>query len=127
VTPETMDDPHEVISWGAIVDLVAFHPRHPARWALRVGAAEWLGCCEPQYLDPPPVRIWRLPLDWLRADCTGLVILSQEPVDAYRVLSGLHSITAEDAAHAGELRRVLSRSWLVPHIGMATGGMRHVA
>jgi hypothetical protein len=101
---------------GHLVDLLAWHPRHPRRWALRVGAAPWLGCCEPQYMEPEPVRIWRSPLAWLRADCDGLVMLSTDPADAYRLLSSLREIVAEDAEHAAELRRLVRRPWPLPRI-----------
>ena len=50
ITPEA-SDPVQTVRDGKIVDLVAFHPRHPARWALRYGSAEWIGAVESQYLD----------------------------------------------------------------------------
>src|SRR3989442_105367 len=35
VTPECVD-PSEAVSEGAVIDLLAFHPSRPYRWALRV-------------------------------------------------------------------------------------------
>ena len=96
---------------GAIVDLVAWHPEQPDRFALRVGDAEWLGCIEPQYLEPEltPVPIRRSVLSWFQAGCTGLVLLSRSRLDQYRILMNCcGGIIAEDAAHHAELRRILS-------------------
>jgi hypothetical protein len=55
-------DPAATVRSGKIADLLAFHPAHPLRWALRCDAAEWLGAVEPQYLKPDSVPIWRSPL-----------------------------------------------------------------
>jgi hypothetical protein len=116
VTAEAHDPPHTVRA-GELVDLVAWHPRHPHRWALRTGAAEWLGAIEPQYLDPEPVPVWRSPLAWLRVGCVGLVMLSPDPPAAYRVLSGCRGgIVAEDPQHAAALRATLARPWPAPQI-----------
>jgi hypothetical protein len=113
-------DPIEAIRHGWIVDLVAFHPNYPGRWALRRGAAEWLGCIEPQYLDPEPVPVWRTPLRWLRAGCRGVVLLSKERESQYRILSGLGAIVAEDQQHAAELRQQLGRPWPTPRVVTST-------
>jgi len=108
--------------WGPIVDLVAWHPKEPLRWALRVGSAEWLGCIEPQYLDPEPVHIHRSVLDWLRAGCSGLVPLSSDRAELYRLLSGVHGgIVAADDSHARDLRRALSYPWPTPAVEVADG------
>src|SRR5215469_18982285 len=42
------DDPVWTVAAGPIVDLVAFSPFGPNRWALRTGAAIVLGAIEPQ-------------------------------------------------------------------------------
>jgi len=115
LTPEAAD-PVETIRSGAIVDILAIHPRHPQRWAMRHGTAEWLGAIEPQYLDPEPVPIWRSPLRWLQAGCCGLVLLSEERESRYRTLSNLRSVVAEDHQHAVELRALLNHSWSGPSI-----------
>ena len=114
-TPKT-PDPETVIADGDMVDLIAFHPAYPRRWALRVGAAEWLGAVEPQYMQPAPVRIWRSPLAWLRAGCRGLVLLSNDRRDQYRHLASLGSIIAEDAHHAAELQQLLEHPWPTPTV-----------
>jgi hypothetical protein len=51
-TPESRD-PALSIRRGEVMDLIAWDPQTPGQWALRVGAADWLGCVEPQFLDPP--------------------------------------------------------------------------
>ena len=81
------------------------------------GAAEWLGCIEPQYLEPEPVPIRRSVLSWFRAGCTGLVLLSRLPLDQYRILTGcVGGIIAQDATHRAELRRALQRPFRIPRI-----------
>ena len=121
LTPEAAD-PAETVRAGSIVDLLAFHPAHPCRWALRRDAAEWLGAIEPQYLDPPPVPFWRSPLTWLRAGCRGLVMLSPALADRYRILTGCcGGIVAEDEKHAAELRATLARPWPLPRIIVPEG------
>jgi hypothetical protein len=102
---------------GAIVDLVAWHPEQPNQWRLRTGAAEWLGCIEPQYLEPEPVPIRRSVLNWFQAGCTGLVLLSRSPLGQYRTLMGcVGGIIAEDAAHRAQLRCALQRPFRGPRI-----------
>jgi hypothetical protein len=106
--------------WGPIVDLVSWHPAEPERFALRVGAAEWLGCIEPQYLGAGPVPVHRSVLDWLRAGCVGLVLLSADPADQYRALCCCDGIVAASAEHGKALRRVLARPWPHPSVEEAT-------
>jgi hypothetical protein len=97
-----------------------WHPLFPRTWAVRTGAADVLGLVEPQYCDPEPVEIWRGPLNWFRAGCRGLVLLSREPVDVYRVLSQCGGgIVAEDKVHAKELTAALDHPW--PHPPVIVG------
>jgi len=97
---------------GNLVDLIAWDPRVPQRWALRTGNATWLGCIPPQYCDPAPVRVWRSPLNWFRAGCSGLVILGRERAELHRLLVGCSGgIIAEDLQHRAELVRALERPW----------------
>ena len=109
-------DPVCTVANGEVVDLVGFHPLHPDRWALRRGTAEWLGAIEPQHMGPAAVRIWRSPMAWLRADCDGLVLLSNDRRDQCRTLSFCSTIIAEDAQHAIELRRILELPWSAPPV-----------
>lgn len=112
--PETPESPSpaQAIRFGELVDIVAWHPRHPAKFVLRVGFGEWLGAVEPQCLDPAPVSVHRGVLSWLQSGCRGIVPLSPSPWDRYRLLSGFPGgLVAEDAAHAAELRAVLAHPW----------------
>jgi hypothetical protein len=127
ITPARVDKPMSPQSsspWlyarsGEIVDLVAWDPRIPDQWSLRLGLADWLGSVPPQHLDSEPVRILRSPLTWLRADCTGLVVLSPDQAIAYQLLMEFHGgICAEDQAHRSELRRLLRRPWPLPKISV---------
>lgn len=128
LSPEALQPDICALILGHLVDLVAWHPRHPSRWALRRDAATWLGCIEPQYLDPPPVHVRRSPLAWLQANCDGLVILNREPAAAYMLLTGLSAIVAEDTEHEAELRRLVQRPWPLPRITAAhREALRHAA
>jgi hypothetical protein len=107
----------------AITDLIAFDPREPTRWRLRLGVANWLAGWE---LDrrtygmgweivPPvcadgsatfdPLPIWRHPLAWLQGGCKGSVPLTAEATqDLYHVESG---VLCEDLVHAEDIERGL--------------------
>jgi hypothetical protein len=106
--PEQLEDiePREVVSAGAVVDLVACHPQSP-RHALRAGQALTLGAIDLQSWHPDPVRVHRTVNAWLRAGCTGIVLLTRDPYEASRVLREIHTIEAEDRQHARELKRLL--------------------
>ena len=115
-TPEsTRPDAYPLI--GNLVDLVAWDEKTPTQWRLRVGSASWLGCIEPQYFESDPVTIWRSPLNWLRARCQGLVILSPERAERYSLLAGCSAgLVAEDEEHAAALRDILERPWPAPRV-----------
>jgi hypothetical protein len=90
--------------------------------------ATWLGAIEPRFLLPDPVPIWRSPLHWLGSDCRGLVLLSRDQRERYRVLTVCDSILAEDEAHAAELRELLSHPWMAPPVYVRRGReVRHAA
>jgi hypothetical protein len=127
LTPEAEGPQGCARGGGYLVDLVAWHPKYPSRWALRVGSAVWLGSVEPQYFDPEPVAVRRSPLSWLQANCDGLAILSQEPADAYKLLCSLHTIVAEDGSHVAELRKLVRRPWPLPSICAAISEARDAA
>jgi hypothetical protein len=112
VDPERLDtieasNPSSVVSIGPAVDLLAFHPGAPNRWALRYGLATVLGAIAPQYCRPDPVPVHRDVTDWLRAGCKGIVLLTHDRFGARRVLQQIQSIEAEDERQALELRRIL--------------------
>jgi hypothetical protein len=115
-TPES-PQPDVFVHWGPIVDLVAWHPAEPELVALRVGAAEWLGCIAPQYCDPEPVPVHRSVLSWLCRGRTGLVMLSPSPADQHRTLGLCRGgLIAADAAHAQALRNILAQSFALPPV-----------
>jgi hypothetical protein len=99
--------PEDVISQGPILDLIAFSPAAPGRYALRVGAAAVLGAIEPQYLAPPPVPVHRDVMTWLRNCCRGIMLLTRDPSEAGRILRHCNVVEAEDADHEAELRRLV--------------------
>jgi hypothetical protein len=125
-TPES-SDPWAFARFGSLVDLIAWDPAHPHKWALRTGAASWLGCIPPQYIEPEPVRIWRSPLAWFRSDCTGLALVTRERPEAYRLLANLRGgIIAEDHHHAAEILDVLQHPWPAPRVSVAPSQQRQV-
>ena len=111
-----VNDPIKAVRHGTLIDLIALSPAYPNQWALRLGNAIRLGAIEPQFLMPEPVPVWRSPLGWLRNDCRGLVLLSRDRSEQYRVLSVCDAIVAEDERHAAELREVLDHPWLAPPV-----------
>src|SRR5262249_37173332 len=70
----------EIVINGPLLDLVAWHPEAPRRWAVRTGAAEWLGawCAGISHDHKEPVRVWRGPLGWLRGWLEGVVPLTTD-------------------------------------------------
>jgi hypothetical protein len=104
--PEEIEatDPLAVISCGHVVDLLAFDPECPRRFVRRTGLAPVLGVIEPQRCDPNPVPVWRDVTDWLRAECVGIVLLTDDPFEAGRIMRRITTVQAEDARHGEELR-----------------------
>jgi hypothetical protein len=76
---------------------------------------------------PPAVPIRRSVLSWLRAKGTGLCLLADEPLDAYRVLSFCDAIEAEDQAHHHELRRILEHPFKGPIITLCSSAQGRTA
>ena len=95
-------EPWETARSGELVDLVAWHPETPLRWATRHGHT-WLGAVA---LDPFPAIIRASPLAWLQADCDGFLPLTHDPVEL-RYLLGLceAGTVVEELWVADELRR----------------------
>jgi hypothetical protein len=119
-TPQSTE-PGWFVQHGDLVDLLAWHPKRPECWALRGDSATWLGCVGvqdyPELVAPGSTRVRRTPLNWLRSHCDGLVVLSDNRADQYRILSELHGgIEAEDKALEGELRQVLEHPFPAPPV-----------
>lgn len=128
--PET-NEPWGTCRCGELIDLVAWHPEAPASWALRAGAATWLGAVYPVDWEPFPLHVWRGPFDWLQARCEGLALLTHEPAEIYRLLAGCAAVRAADEIQLQEIRRALSRPYRLPHLSVArparpTGEACHV-
>ena len=120
-SPET-PAPEMTAQWGSLIDLVAWHPDRPDRWALRLGFADWLGSCEPQHLGGKCL-VRRSPLSWLRGRCHGVVPLGAKAEDRARVLRFLGPLYAEDLEHAQELRRLMEQPTHIP--GIKVGDANH--
>jgi hypothetical protein len=98
--PEEIEavDPLDVVATGKVIDLLAFHPGHRERFALRTGNAVVIGCVEPQLMDPARVPVWSDIGDWLRAGCNGIVLLTSDCHQKGRILRRLSSIEAQQYA-----------------------------
>jgi hypothetical protein len=82
---------------------------------LRTRFAAVLGAIEPQYCDAPAVRVFRDVTDWLKNQCQGVVILTDDPFQAGRIIRRVNAIAAEDTRHAEELRE----RWALPPYSLA--------
>jgi hypothetical protein len=107
-------DFEDIISCGPTLDLIAFAPTRPGRWALRLGEAPVLGAIEPQDLSPDPVPVHRDVTDWLRSGCRGIMLLTSDPCEAGRILRHCLRVEAEDPAHKVALDRLIN---LPPYVG----------
>lgn len=92
-----------VVDFGELVDLLAFHPREPARWRLRRGALGMLGAdALTDQLLGEPLFVFRNVLSWLQASTAGVVILNWTQAFAYLACAP-HGLIAEDLQHRAEL------------------------
>ena len=63
------------------------------------------------------MAVHRGPLGWFRDGCAGLVLLTVQPWEIYRILSQCAAgIVAEDQRHAKELRAALKHPWPHPEV-----------
>jgi hypothetical protein len=69
--------PHCCVENPIIADLVAFYPARPAVWWYRTGQGRALGWSRLAHAEATgePVRLYRTPLDYLRAGGDGAVLL----------------------------------------------------
>jgi len=108
----------------ALVDIVAFKPSNPARWWLRLGQAVVLGLHNARLaaFKEEPILVHATPLDWLRAECQGAVVLDWKRevlshLDGYGVLA--------DAATGKRLENAFHQRIHIPQIKIT--GERHAA
>lgn len=95
--------PDEARCWfSEVVDLVAWHPATPGRWARRTGDASMLGAID----EGAALRVWRTPLSWLRGGGEGVCFLTSEQGIIAEALRAASEVIAEDGRHAAELRRI---------------------
>jgi hypothetical protein len=118
--PVTMD--------GDLIDLVAFQPSAPSHWMLRTGLGWALGMdrgLEPYtWGDVPTVH--ETPLDWLRADCTGICVLDWSAPELHS-LRGIAKIACATDQLAQTLARQLARDPNLPEIITVPNGTERQA
>jgi hypothetical protein len=95
---------------GRWIDIAAWQPAKG--WTgLWLGAAWALGQASVHRArmgEAGALPIWRSPLNWLRADRQGILLL--RPTVAAYFLDDGGPLLAEDVAHAAELRRLMTRT-----------------
>jgi hypothetical protein len=108
----------EIVISGPLIDLVAWHPEAPRRWATRAGIAQWLGAWDPgiAHERQESVCVWRGPLAWLCGWMDGIVPLTANRFALHQLLSDMPAIAAEDAGHARQLRQALEQPFPVPPV-----------
>ncbi len=84
-------DPAKANIRGEIVDICAWHPLRPGKWALREGDALVLGNVEHSVgrAAARADRVYRDPRSWLAAGGDGVVILAKDSLARNRVLREL--------------------------------------
>ena len=104
-----------------LIDLVAFEPSNPARWFLRLGNAVVLGLHNARLalFEESPVLVHGTPLDWLRADCRGVVVLDWT-ADILSRLEGYGCLAAD--RETGELlKKAFHRHINIPQVRVMEG------
>lgn len=99
-----------------IIDHLAFQPSDPARWWLRLGQGVILGLHNARLalFKEEPILVHATPLDWLRADCWGCVVLDWE-ADLLSYLDG-YGILAADRRTGEALERAFRRHINIPQV-----------
>ena len=92
---------------GRTIDLVSWRPSYPDNWRTFLGRAPALGmpAAKMAYTFNDPLRLWRTPERWLRADCKGVVPLDMALTIRWLFdLDGIvNALAPEDEAHAAEI------------------------
>ncbi|WP_022687178.1 hypothetical protein [Sphingomonas phyllosphaerae] len=115
-----------VVEGCGLIDLVAWRVGEPARWGL-VSGLGWLlnaDTCLGSRWDADKLTLHATPLDWLRADAHGGVVLDWHAPDL-AWLRSFSLIECGDALLAISVRRALSKPRRLPVITVAE--VRHVA
>ncbi len=69
---------YQAVEHPVLADLIAWHPDRPTRWWYRIGdPGAVLGAdnLELAHAEELPISFATTPLDWLRGDCRGAVLL----------------------------------------------------
>ena len=106
-----------VIEHNELSDLLAFCTAAPSRWWRRLGLAVYLGEEKVDYAAfmKTPLRLFRTPVNWLRAECEGAVVLDWR--FGRSALFDVSRIGAEDLDHREEIkRRLRDRDPILPRI-----------
>lgn len=102
---------------GSLIDLIAWRPAAPTRWGLRTGLG-WLLNADTAFAtrwDGEVLDLHATPLDWLRADAQGAVVVDWAASD-------LDSLRSFECVRCGNdmlgrtLRRALDRPRRLPRI-----------
>jgi hypothetical protein len=102
---------------GDIIDLAAFRPETPRSTWLFTGAGRFLGdeaIRESEHFGKP-LEIRETPLDWLKARCTGLVILDWKQLWPFW-FAGVPALKFDDRDFAGVARAMLERPFHIPPV-----------
>lgn len=115
-----------VVESCALVDLVAWRVANPARWGL-VNDLGWMlnaDTCFASRWDGSHLSLCSTPLQWLRADAVGGVVLDWDSSDLCW-LRGFERINCDNDMLAATLRRSLTKPTRLPAI--RSQGVQHVA
>ena len=110
---------------GDVFDLVAWYPAEPARWWVRHGLAAVMGVEAIQracHFDEPLV-LHQTPLDFLRANGVGSVVLDWRSADFW--LTGVHRIVTADEKLAARVRAAFTTQ--VPRVRVLRQEVRDAA
>lgn len=69
---------YQAVQHPVLADLIAWHPEEPTQWLYRIGdPGAVLGAdnLELAHAEELPISFATTPLDWLRGDCRGAVLL----------------------------------------------------
>jgi len=123
----------------ALLDLLAFDARDPARWYMRNGGQRWCGKGGVNWLGewevnralgvgvsgddwpggtedtkPGPLRLFSTPLNWLKGGCRGAVLiapdLENKEMVLREVLRGVPEIICDDRDHATIVDAAMKRT-----------------
>ena len=70
---------YQVVEHPLLIDLIAWRPDDPTRWWYRTGEGDALGIdnLDLAHTEGWPISFATTPLDWLRGDCCGAVLLDR--------------------------------------------------